>query len=179
MSTQNGNGGTLGDVGCHIYDAVELLGGQIETIHCKLGNFDKGLENNRIGDLMLDANDSFVSTVCFGSGALGTVHASRWAHGYSHVITIAVYCDRGAIKIELSPGKGSEYRIVAGDQDINDAKWKTEQCTAGETIYRRFVESINNKVNAQPDFQQGARVQAYLHSSFLSDAQNKPVRVTD
>ena len=79
LSTRHGSAGTLGDIGCPIYDLAALLAGDIAEINCRLENFSKGIRGNRIGPYVLGANDSFVSTVVLASGGLGTVHATRWA----------------------------------------------------------------------------------------------------
>lgn len=179
LSTQHGSAGVLGDIGCHIYDMTTLLCGQeIAEIDCRLRTFDKGISDNRIGDYVLDANDSFVSTVAFANGALGTIHASRWAVG--HVNSLKVYAagDEGAIEVDLDRSY-SEYRICRGRKGINQAAWKTVACPPTPTIYQRFIRAIRSGVNDASDFANGARVQACLQCSMLSDTARRPVAIEE
>ncbi|HTO23771.1 MAG TPA: Gfo/Idh/MocA family oxidoreductase, partial [Spirochaetia bacterium] len=91
LSKKHGSAGTLGDVGCHIYDLTAYLCGEISSIACRLATYDKGVPGGRIGPYVLDANDSFVSTVKLAEGGVGTVHASRWAAGHINSVRISVY----------------------------------------------------------------------------------------
>jgi predicted dehydrogenase len=114
LSKRQGSAGTLGDVGCHIYDLVGLLCGDIRTISCTLRTFDKGVEGNRIGPYVLDANDSFISTVELAGGGIGTVHASRWATGHLNSLRVRVYGDQGAIEVDLDRDRSSFARQSGG-----------------------------------------------------------------
>ena len=101
LSRAHGSAGTLGDIGCHIYDLTAFLCGEISEISCRMTTFDKGIKGNRIGPYVLDANDSFVSTVKPAGGAMGTVHATRWATGHVNSLRVRVYGDKGAVEIDL------------------------------------------------------------------------------
>jgi len=56
--------------------------GPIKRVYCKLQTFPK-VAGNRMGEYILDANDSAVMTVEFANGALGTIHTSRWVAGHA------------------------------------------------------------------------------------------------
>jgi predicted dehydrogenase len=176
LSTRHGSAGTLGDIGCHIYDLTGLLAGDYASIDCRLKTFDKGMPQNRLGEYVLDANDSFVSTVEFGNGALGTIHSSRWAVGHLNSLRARVYGDQGAVEIDLDKSY-TEYRVVSGQKSINKAAWKTVICKPIPNLHQRFITAIRTGKNDPSDFANGLKVQKYLHYSFESDKKRGPVRV--
>ncbi len=176
LSTAAGSAGVLGDVGCHIYDLVHLICGDIREISCKLSTFSKGVKGNRIGRYVLDANDSFVSTISLVSGGIGTVHATRWATGHLNSIRVRVYGDKGAVEVDLDRDAES-YRRVKGASDTRKAQWREVRCRAVPTQYERFVKAIKTGIDDPSDFANGARIQGYLDASERSAKQDSPVIV--
>lgn len=175
LSTKHGSAGDLGDIGCHIYDMTTLLCGDITEINCQLRTFDKGVPGNKLGEYELDANDSFASIVSFANGALGTIHSSRWATGQANSLRVRVYGEKGAIEVDLDKAY-DEYRICIG-KDVLKFAWKTVKCKPTPSNYERFIKSIKTGVNDVNDFTNGAKIQAYLENSFISDRQHGPVTV--
>ena len=169
LSTAHGSGGTLGDLGCHIYDMASMLAGDIAEVHCRLKTFDKGIKRNRIGKYLLDANDSFTSSVIFKNGALGVIHSSRWATGHANSLRIRAYGDSGAIEVDLDRSM-NEYYICTGARDIDRTQWKTVKCRPTPNNQERFIKSIRTgKRDPQAsDFAGGVKIQSYLHWSFES-----------
>lgn len=176
LSIELGSNGVLGDLGCHIYDMTTLLCGDISTITCTLKTFDKGVPNNELGGYKLDANDSFISTVEFANGAIGTVHSSRWASGHQNSLRVRVYGNEGAIEVDLDRSY-SEYLICAGEKALQAATWKTVKCPPTPNNFQRFIKSIKTGVNDPNDFANGVKIQAYLHCSMLSDSEQRAVAV--
>ena len=176
LSTRHGSAGVLGDLGCHIYDMTTLLCGDIASIDCRLKTFDKGVRGNRLGEYVLDANDSFVSTVEFANGAIGTVHSSRWATGHCNSLRVRVCGDRGAIEVDLDRDWNG-YRICLGRKALNTFAWKDVKCPPTPNIYQRFIRAIRTGRGDGNDFANGAKIQAYLHYSFVSSAKKGPVAV--
>lgn len=176
LSTRHGSAGVLGDLGCHIYDATSLLCGDIAEINCLLKTFDKGVPENKLGEYVLDANDSFISSVTFANGAIGTIHSSRWALGHINSLKIYIAGDKGAIEVDLDRSF-HEYRICTGAKNINSASWKSVKCPPTPNNHQRFIRAIKRGSNDDNDFANGARVQACIHASMLSDKQHQPVKV--
>jgi len=172
LSAQNGGLGTLGDIGSHSYDMASFLCGDIDEIYCRLKTFDKGIDGNRIGEFTLDANDSMVSTVTFECGALGTIHATRWASGYRNREFIRVYGDEGTVEVDFEQSAGT-YRYYAN----KTGEWQTVACEDTPSNYERFVRAIRTGQRDGSDFANGYKIQSYLHFSLLSDSQQKPVKV--
>jgi predicted dehydrogenase len=175
-SVRGGVSGTLGDIGCHIYDLAALLAGDIAEIGCRMRSFDKGIPGNRIGPYVLDANDSFISTVSLAGGGMGTVHATRWATGQFNSLRVRVYGDEGAVEVDLDRSYTS-YRVCRGKSAAKKAAWKDVSCRPTPTQYERFIAAIRRGQSDVNDFANGARVQAYLDASIRSDRARRPVRV--
>jgi predicted dehydrogenase len=176
LSTRHGSAGVLGDIGCHIYDMTGLLAGDFASIDCRLKTFDKGMPKNRLGEYVLDANDSFVSTVEFNNGALGTIHSSRWAVGHLNSLRARVYGDQGAVEVDLDKSY-TEYRMISGAKNIDKVAWKTVVCKPIPNLHQRFIKAIRTGENDPADFANGLKVQKYLHYSFMSDKKRGAVRV--
>jgi len=176
LSTRHGSMGTLGDIGCHIFDMTTFLcGEEITELTCNLGTFDKGVPGNAIGEYVFDANDSFVAAVKFAGGALGTVHSSRWATGHGNSLRVRAFGDKGAIEVDLDRA-WDEYRICAG-KDTDTHTWKTVKCPPTPNNFQRFIRSIKTGKQDPNDFANGAKIQAYLHYCMESDAARKPEKV--
>ncbi len=176
LSTKHGSLGTLGDIGCHIFDMTTFLcGDAITELTCNLATFDKGVPGNALGEYVLDANDSFIAAVKFRGGALGTVHSTRWGSGHANSLRVRAYGDKGGIEVDLDRDWNS-YRICTG-KDTASFTWKEVKCKPTPTNYQRFITSIKTGVQDPNDFANGARIQAYLHYCLASDAAHAPVAV--
>jgi predicted dehydrogenase len=176
LSRAHGSAGVLGDVGCHIYDLTALLCGDISEITCTLKSFDKGVKGNRLGPYVLDANDSFISSVSFAGGGIGTLHASRWATGHLNSLRVRVYGDEGAVELDRDRSP-EHYRYCRGAGSIRKAQWKEARGKAMPSQFERFIRAVRSGKSDVCDFANGARVQAYLDASVISDQERRPVKV--
>ncbi len=170
LSTKHGSMGTLGDLGCHIYDMAAFLCGDITKIFCKLENFDKGVPNNKIEEYEFDANDSFVSTVVFESGAIGSIHSTRWAPGYRNREFIRVYGELGTLEFDANLSR-EQYRLLETDE----TEWAVKDAEKTPTNIERFVEWIRTGKEDLSDFYNGWKVQKYLDASFLSNREGREI----
>lgn len=171
LSKKHGSGGVLGDIGCHIYDLAGYLCGDISDIYSEVKTFPKA-KGNKIGEYILDANDSFVSTVTFKNGALGTVHCSRWATGYINREFICVYGDKGAIEIDFNKGTN-----ILRKYDINLDVWETIGCPKTPSNYERFITAVKSKKNDVTDFENGLKIQKYLEATLASAKAKRPIKI--
>jgi predicted dehydrogenase len=176
LSTRHGSGGVLGDIGCHIYDLTALLCGDIAEIDCRMETFDKGVKGNRIGPYILDANDSFVSTIRLAAGGIGTVHASRWATGQLNSLRVRVYGDKGAVEVDLDRSY-DVYRVCTGVKAMRAGAWKDVKCVKTPSQYQRFLTAVRSGTSDVSDFVNGVKVQAYLEASMTSAARGQTVKV--
>ena len=168
LSRQHGSNGVLGDIGIHILDfAVHGAATGIERIFCRLKTFDKA-PGNRIGEYPLDANDSFSMTVEFANGALGAVHASRWATGHLNDLTLRVHGEKGALEVRHTP-TGSKFSTCLG-ADVETGAWTTQAAPPVETNYQRFVAAVRAGRGEEPSFRHAASLQKVLDLAFVTEA---------
>ena len=175
LSKAHGSNGTVGDIGIHILDFTTFAIGQpVVAMNSRLQTFTK-LPGDRIGEYVLDANDSFIISAEFANGAIGTIHSSRWASGHSNDQRLRVYGNKGGL--ELSHGHwGSLLRICAGD-DVSTSTWREIKAEPVKTNYQRFVEAVRSGQQQEPDFRHAASLQRILDLALIADLDRKEHRV--
>ncbi len=70
-------------------------------VFARLKTFDKA-PGNKIGEYELDANDSFTMAVDFSNGALGVIHATRWATGQLNELRLRVFGEKGGVEVSTA-----------------------------------------------------------------------------
>jgi predicted dehydrogenase len=175
LSTAHGSNGTLGDIGIHIIDFTTFAIGQpIVSMNCRLQTFSK-VPGDKLGEYVLDANDSFIISAEFGNGAIGTIHSSRWASGHSNDQRLRVYGNKGGL--ELSHGHwGTLLRVCAGE-DVATSTWREVKAEPVKTNYRRFVEAVIAGKQDDPDFRHAAELQKVLDLALVADRDRAEHRV--
>ena len=149
LSTKHGSNGVLGDVGIHILDFASYgAGSDVERIFTRLKTFDK-YEGNKIGVYDLDANDSFTMTAELENGAMGVIHASRWATGHLNELRLRIHGDKGALEVIHTPDYSS-LRACIGE-DVEKAIWKTIDVDPVPTNYEKFARAVMEGGPADPD----------------------------
>jgi len=174
LSSSHGSKGALGDVGVHIIDFATYPVGHISSVYCRLKAFRKA-PRDRVGEYVLDANDSAVLSIEFKNGALGTIHTTRWAGGHINRLYLKISGTKGSVEID-SERATDAYRMSAG-KDLDKGLWKDVKTAPVPNNYQRFVRSILTGKQDQPDFARGAEIQKILDACFKSDAEQRPVRV--
>jgi predicted dehydrogenase len=174
LSTSHGSKGALGDVGVHIIDFATYPVGHISSVYCRLKAFRKA-PRDRVGEYVLDANDSAVLSIEFKNGALGTIHTTRWAGGHINRLYLKISGTKGSVEID-SERTTDGYRISVG-KNLDKGLWKDVITPPVPTNYERFIKSVLTGKQDQPDFARGAEIQKVLDACFKSDAEQKPVAV--
>ena len=168
LSTQHGSMGVLGDVGVHILDyATFVAGSDAASLSCRLTTFDKA-EGNQIGEYPLDANDSMNMHMQLENGAVGVIHASRFASGHLNDLSLRIYGAKGGLDVRFE-GRESRLRACTGD-DLEATKWVDVPTPDVPTNYVRFIDAVRNAEQVFPDFRRGAALQAVLDLAVASDA---------
>jgi predicted dehydrogenase len=171
LSRKHGSNGVLGDIGVHILDFASYGSGMdIEHVFARLKTFDKA-PGNRIGEYDLDANDSFAMTVDFSNGALGVIHATRWATGHFNELRLRVYGERGGVEVQHRHD-GSKLLVCVGE-DVESGTWRETAVPAVPTNYDRFAAAVRTGKNQQPDFRHAANLQKVLDLAMESDAEHR------
>lgn len=170
LSTAHGSKGVLGDVGIHILDFATFIAGQdVAEISCRLTNFDKA-SGGRIGDYVLDANDSATMQVMLANGALGTVTATRFASGHLNDLRLGIYGDMGGLDVSFENNTSRLRACLA--PDLENAEWREVACPQVPTVYRRFISAIRGQGLGEPDFARGALLQKLLDRAEESSKQS-------
>ncbi|MDO9638815.1 MAG: Gfo/Idh/MocA family oxidoreductase [Pseudotabrizicola sp.] len=157
LSTAHGSKGVLGDVGIHILDFASFIAGEAAVdISARLATFDKA-PDGRIGDYTLDANDSVTMQVRLEGGALGVVHATRFATGHMNDLRLRIYGDLGGLEVR-SENHVSRMLACTGPDRLT-ATWREVECPPTLSIYERFIAAIRGQAPAVPDFACGAALQ--------------------
>jgi predicted dehydrogenase len=168
LSTAHGSKGVLGDVGIHILDfATHAAGLSADAVSCLLATFDKA-PGGRIGDYVLDANDSATMMLRLTNGAIGTVAATRMATGHLNDLRLRLYGTGGGLEVGLE-GAVSRLRACLG-ADREPALWRDLPCPPVQPIYDRFIAAIRGAAVAEPTFARGAALQRLLDAAEASAA---------
>jgi predicted dehydrogenase len=168
LSTAHGSKGVLGDVGIHILDfATYAAGLDVAELSCLLQTFDKA-PGGRIGDYVLDANDSATLQLRLSNGALATVAATRFATGHLNDLRLRLYGLTGGLEVTYEAAT-SRLRACLG-ADIHTATWREVDCPAVPTVFQRFIAAIRGQGPATPDFARGAALQRLLDQAEASAA---------
>jgi predicted dehydrogenase len=177
LSGAHGSRGALGDVGIHILDFASYVADQKPvSVHCRMKAFGKA-EGDKIGAYGLDANDSFVMSVEFDGGAIGVIHASRWATGYANAQKLAVFGTQGALEIWFE-SEESGLRVCAGE-DVHTQTWRDVDCPPVPTTYRSFIDAVQRGESIEPTFRRATELQHVLDLAFESDRLGTAIRCDD
>ena len=175
LSTKHGSNGVLGDVGIHILDFAGYgAATDVEHIFARLKTFDKA-PGNRIGEYDLDANDSFTMTAEFDNGAMGVIHASRWAVGHLNELRLRMHGAKGAIEVIHTPD-GSTLKACLGD-DVEKGIWKDVDAGTVLTNYQRFIDAVRAGKTAEPGFRHAADLQKVLDLAMVTEKERRELTV--
>ncbi|ARO31376.1 oxidoreductase protein [Rhizobium sp. NXC14] len=175
LSTGHGSNGVLGDVGIHILDfAAYGAATDIDHVFARLKTFNKA-PGGQIGEYMLDANDSFTMAVDFANGALGVIHASRWATGHLNELKLRIYGEKGSLEVINRPA-GSELRGCLGE-DAETASWKEIEAPPVPTNYQRFAEAVASGIQPDPNFRHAANLQKVLDLAMVTERDRRELKV--
>lgn len=171
LSTEHGSNGVLGDIGVHILDFV-VYGAATDISHGfgRLQTFHKA-EGDKIGDYKLDANDSFTMSVEFTNGALGVIHASRFATGYLNTLRLRVFGDKGALEVQHG-NDGATLRVCVGE-DIESPVWRDVAVDPVETNYQRFAQAVKSGQSLDPTFRHATNLQKIIDLAMVTDRDRK------
>ena len=171
LSSAHGSLGVLGDVGIHILDSASFAAGSdVSDIFCRLKTFHKA-PGDKIGEYELDANDSFAASIALDGGAVGVVHASRFASGHMNELRLRLYGDKGGIEV-TNIGDLGTLRASLGD-DMLTATWQDIELSPVEMNYDKFFKAVADGTQAEPNFRRAANLQKVLDQAVVSDAQHQ------
>lgn len=175
LSEEHGSLGVLGDIGIHILDLASYSAdSNPAAVSCMLKTFDKA-PGDRIGDYPLTANDSALINVELENGAIGVVHASRFATGYANTLKLSIHGDEGAIRLDLD--QSWNHIDICRGANIHNQAWERIEAPQVKSNFFRFIDSLNQGLTQDPGFERGARLQQVLDLCVQSDAEMKTLIV--
>ncbi len=167
LSTAHGSMGVLGDVGVHILDyATFVAGSDAARVSCRLKTFDKA-QDGQIGPYRLDANDSMAMHLSLQNGAVGVIHASRFASGHINDLRLKIFGTKGGLDVHFEDFN-SRLRACLGD-GLTTGTWTDVQTPSVQSNFARFIAAIRSGVSVDPDFARGAKLQRVLDLAVKSD----------
>jgi len=174
LSSAHGSKGALGDVGVHIVDfATYVAGLPVSDVSGRFAIYDKAPPTNKIGDYVLDVNDSVTMQLSLANGALGTVVATRVASGHHNDLRLKIYGTKGALEVL---NQEPDTLRACLEPDLAKAKWQTLECPPVTDNYGRFIAAIRGEDGPRPpDFARGAEIQKVLDAAEESAAQESRV----
>ena len=171
LSTAHGSNGVLGDIGVHLLDFVSFgTGLDFAGLEARLKTFDKA-EGGRIGAYTLDANDSVAITAEMGNGALASLHMTRFATGNLNDLNLAIYGERGGLKIWANH-LDSRLDACLG-HDMDHQTWRPVSCPPTPRNEARFAEALRSGRGAEPSFRRAAEIQRLIDLCVLSDREGR------
>jgi predicted dehydrogenase len=111
----------------------------------------------------------------FDGGALGIVHASRWATGYANAQKLAVFGTQGALEIWFESERMG-LRVCAG-ADVHTQTWREVDCPPVPNTYETFIYAVRRNETLEPSFRRAAELQRVLDLAFESDHTGASIRV--
>jgi predicted dehydrogenase len=175
QSTAHGSTGVLGDVGIHILDFASYgAAADFVSLKADLVTFPK-VEGDRVGEYVLDANDSVAMTARLNSGALATVVATRFATGYLNELALSLHGTKGALKV-VTDGHNSSLSACLG-KDIDAMRWREVETPAVKRNARRFADALLSGKNGDPSFRRAADIQKLIDAAFDSSASDRSVAI--
>ncbi len=173
LSRAHGSMGVLGDVGIHILDfATYGANDEVKSLRADLVTFPKA-PDDRIGDYVLDANDSFAMTARLKGGALATVTATRFATGHPNDLTLSLHGTAGALRIETD-GRASRLLASRG-KNIDTFRWRKVPTPPTIRNARSFVDAMASGRNNEPSFRRAAEMQRVIDAAARSAAEDRTI----
>jgi len=174
LSTAHGSRGALGDTGVHIVDFTTYVAGQaVTSVSGLLTTYDKAPEG-KVGDYVLDANDSATMQLKLANGAVGTITTTRVASGHGNDLRLRIYGTKGGLEVSDKDGV-SQMRACIG-ADMETSEWRVVDCPAITPIHERFIAAIRGeKTPLPPNFARGAEVQRVLDAAEESAAKGSQI----
>ena len=125
--------GSLGDIGTHVIDLARYLCGEITQVNTQLktwvtsrpiqsGSVDKlgtGAKDATAPRAAVDVDDEVLSLLEFESGAIGSLEATRNAHGRNNFLTFEIHGTKGSIYFNYE--RRDELQVAFAD-DPSDRK---------------------------------------------------------
>jgi predicted dehydrogenase len=191
-----GRCGALGDLGWHIISIARRLCGPIESMN---GLITTRYNSRRTLDSIdtrrkVENEDWASALVRFATGAVGTIEASRIAHGRKMDLSFELVCERGSIAFHAE--RSNELKIYRGSDPIGEQGFKTIHIDPRHPDYgaflpapahglgfndlktielHHFLRAVANGKNLDPDLDEACRIARVCEALLASSASGNRV----
>jgi predicted dehydrogenase len=110
-------------------------------------------------------------SVDFDNGALGVVHATRWATGHFNELKLRVYGEKGGV--EVVHRHDSDLLRVCLGENAETGTWEEVAAPPVQTNYQRFVEAVRTGIPQEPSFRHAANLQKVLDLATVTDRERR------
>ncbi|MGE3874801.1 MAG: Gfo/Idh/MocA family protein [Parvibaculaceae bacterium] len=129
--------GTVGDIGTHVVDFARHLVGEISAVNAMVhtyvkerplqsGHLDKLGDSDRSGTGPkgeVDVDDEMITLVKFQNGAVGSLEATRNAHGRNNFLTFEIHGTQGSIAFNYE--RMDEIKVMFADDPAEVRGFRT------------------------------------------------------
>ncbi|HEX4144140.1 MAG TPA: Gfo/Idh/MocA family oxidoreductase [Pirellulales bacterium] len=178
--------GVTGDLLAHSIDTAEWLNGPITQVVAKTETFVKQRVDAETGKAQpVTIDDACMFLAVFKNGSMGTFESTRYARGRKNFNTFELNGEAGSVQFDLEDPQYLDYFQYSDPKtgakiDSHVTGWRKIHVTNGEHPYMKnwwvpgctigyehtfinaladFLESLETKQPAQPDFRSGLRTQ--------------------
>ena len=113
--------GALGDLGAHVIDLARFLVGEPTRVSGLTKTFieERPMPDGK-GKGKVDVDDAFISLFEFDNGAIGTIEASRFAHGRKNFNSFEINGENGTIQFNLE--RLNELNVFWANEDPRETR---------------------------------------------------------
>jgi predicted dehydrogenase len=117
--------GTLGDIGTHAIDIARYLVGEIKAVNALVKNYIPSRPLGEESDLCgpVDVDDGAVTLVKFAGGCIGSIEATRNAHGRNNYLSFELHGTKGSLSFNYE--RRDELQVIFSDDPIDARGFRT------------------------------------------------------
>jgi len=129
--------GTVGDIGTHVLDFARYLVGEVSAVNAivktyiperpmQAGGLDKlgASDKSGAGPMgVVDVDDEMITLLKFQNGAVGSVEASRNAHGRNNFLTFEIHGTKGSVAFNYE--RMDEVQVMFADDPADTRGFRT------------------------------------------------------
>jgi predicted dehydrogenase len=112
--------GSLGDLGSHIIDLARFLVGEPTRVMGMTKTFIKDRPDGKGGRDTVDVDDAVTALMEFDNGAMGTIEATRFAHGRKNGQNWEINGEKGTIRFNLE--RMNELEVYWADEEPKETR---------------------------------------------------------
>ncbi|MEA2419819.1 MAG: levoglucosan dehydrogenase, partial [Thermoleophilaceae bacterium] len=123
--------GALGDIATHVLDFARYLVGEVDSVNAHMERYisDRPIQEGGSDQLAgaskqadaprgeVDVDDEVMTLLRFSDGAVGSIEATRAAHGRKNFLTFEIHGDRGSVAFDYERRDELQFFSTADPED--------------------------------------------------------------